>query len=83
VPSLEYAQENDKFYYRWVDVINGFDMPVNLLVNKSEERIFPGIETKSIEISNYATVEIKDWEYLIIKKENTDLLPSTVISSSN
>jgi hypothetical protein len=58
-------------------------MPVNLLVNKSEERIYPGTETESIDIPVYATVEVKDWEYLIIKKENKELLPGTAFSGSN
>jgi len=83
VPILEYAQENGKFYYRWVDGINGFDMPINILVNKSEIRIYPEKIAQSIDIPEYATVELKDWEYLIIKKENSSLLPGSVISSSN
>jgi hypothetical protein len=36
-----------------------------------------------LDISNYATVEVKDWEYLIIKKENEDFLTGTAISASN
>ena len=83
VPTLEYAQQNGKFYYRWSGAIAGFNMPVNLLVNKSEERIYPGTEIESIDIPVYATVEVKDWEYLIIKKENKELLPGTAFSGSN
>jgi len=83
IPILEYAQENGQFYYRWVGAINEFDMPINLLVNKSEKRIYPTIVAQSISIPEYATVEVKDWEYLIIKKENEDLLTSAAISASN
>ena len=83
VPILEYAQENGLFYYRWVGAINEFDMPINILVNKSEIRIYPEKIAQSIDIPEYATVELKDWEYLIIKKENSSLLPGSVISSSN
>ena len=81
VPTLEYAQENGKFYCRWTDVIKGFDMPVNLLINKVDTRIMPTTETSTLEIPKYATVEVKDWEYLIIKKENKNLLPSGITSS--
>jgi aminopeptidase N len=83
IPILEYAQENGLFYYRWVGAINEFDMPINLLVNKSEKRIYPTTVAQSISIPEYATVEVKDWEYLIIKKENEDLLTSVAISASN
>lgn len=83
VPTLEYGQDNEKFYYRWTDVIDGFDVPVNLLVNKTEVRIYPENSIQSIDIPEYATVEVKDWEYLIIKKESKDLLTNATIISSN
>jgi len=82
-PTFEFAQDNDQFYYKWLNAIDGFDMPINLLVNKKEVRIYPSDNVQSIDISKYATVEIKDWEYLIIKNENNDLLPSSEISISN
>jgi aminopeptidase N len=68
VPTLEFAQQDSIFYYRWLDVIDGFDMPVNLFVNKVETRLIPSTQTQMLDIPKYATVEIKDWEYLIIKK---------------
>lgn len=74
VPTLEYTQKNGQFYYRWTDVVEEFDMPVNILVNKKETRINPTTSTQSLVIPKYATVEIKDWEYLIIKKENINLI---------
>ncbi|MCH7613935.1 MAG: M1 family metallopeptidase [Candidatus Marinimicrobia bacterium] len=81
VPTLEYAQEDSQFYYRWIDVIDGFDMPVNLFVNKVETRLIPTTQTQILDIPKYATVEIKDWEYLIIKRENNELIPSGITSS--
>jgi len=81
VPTLEYAQEDGLFYYRWVDVIDGFDMPINLLVNKTDTRLFPSGETQILEIPTYATVEIKDWEYLVLKRKNDELIPSGITIS--
>ncbi len=81
VPTLEFAQQDSTFYYRWFDVIDGFDMPVDLLVNKVETRLIPSSQTQKLNIPIYATVEIKDWEYLIIKKENNNLLPVGITSS--
>lgn len=82
VPTLEFAQEDGEFHYRWSGTIPGFDMPINLLVNKKEVRIHPSSQNQFIDIPQYATVEVKDWEYLIIKNENDELLPSSNINSS-
>ena len=48
-------------------------MPINVLVNKDEVRIQPTTVTQVLTIPDYATVQIMDWEYLILKKENLDL----------
>jgi len=81
VPVFEFAQGNGRFYYRWKDVVDDFDMPVNVMVNKVETRIVPTDQTGVITIPEYATVEIKDWEYLIIKSENKHLLPEEITRS--
>ncbi len=48
-------------------------MPVNVLVNKQEIRVQPTTVTQELTIPDYATVQIMDWEYLILKKENSTL----------
>ena len=48
-------------------------MPVNVLVNKDEVRLQPTTVSQVLKIPDYATVQIMDWEYLILKKENSDL----------
>jgi hypothetical protein len=44
-----------------------------VLVNKDEVRLQPSMATQTLTIPDYATVQIMDWEYLILKKENADL----------
>ena len=48
-------------------------MPINVLVNKEEIRLQPTTSTQELNIPDYATVQIMDWEYLILKKENNML----------
>lgn len=74
IPIYEFEQADNKLYFRWGETIENFEMPMDLLINKKEVRVFPSLEIQSIEIPRYATVEIKDWEFLIIKKENQSLV---------
>ena len=72
-PTLEYSLTKDKLLYRYTGILPEFSMPVNVLVNKDEVRLQPLMETQTLTIPDYATVQIMDWEYLILKKENPDL----------
>ena len=72
-PTLEYSLTKDKLLYRYTGILPEFSMPVNVLVNKDEVRLQPSMATQTLTIPDYATVQIMDWEYLILKKENADL----------
>ena len=69
-PILEYNITDNKLFYRYDGIVDGFSMPVNVLVNKEEVRLRPTTSTQGIDIPDYATVQIMDWVYLIMKKEN-------------
>jgi hypothetical protein len=72
-PTLEYSLSNDKLLYRYTGILPEFSMPVNVLVNKEEVRLQPTTVVQVLKIPDYATVQIMDWEYLILKKENPEL----------
>ena len=72
-PTLEYSLTKDKLLYRYTGILPEFSMPVNVLVNKDEVRLQPSMATQTLTIPDYATVQIMDWEYLILKKENSKL----------
>ena len=72
-PTLEYSLSNDKLFYRYTGILPEFSMPINVLVNKDEVRLQPTTVTQILTIPDYATVQIMDWEYLILKKENPEL----------
>ena len=73
IPALEYHQKDGKFFFKWTDVISGFKMPLDIEVNGIRARIFPTTEIQSVKIPNYSVVHIRDWEFLISKKENSAL----------
>jgi hypothetical protein len=56
-----------------IDVISGFEMPLDIEVNGIKTRIFPTTEIQSVKIPIHSVVHIRDWEFLISKKENSAL----------
>ena len=71
-PVFEYYQDGNKFFYRW-DAVSGFDMPIDINLNGVELRINPKKEINHIDISEFSVIHIRDWEFLMILKENPDL----------
>tara|TARA_B100000575_G_scaffold285642_1_gene281196 strand:- start:6826 stop:8502 length:1677 start_codon:yes stop_codon:yes gene_type:complete len=68
-PELEYYQTDKKFYYKWVNTNDNFVMPIDLLVNGSEKRVYPTNTFQSIDILRHATIEIMDWKFYVNKKK--------------
>ncbi len=71
-PVFEYYQDGSKFFYRW-DAVSGFDMPIDINLNGVELRINPKKDINHIDISEFSVIHIRDWEFLMILKENPDL----------
>ena len=71
-PVFEYYQDGNKFFYRW-DAVSGFDMPIDINLNGVELRINPKKDINHIEISEFSVIHIRDWEFLMILKENPEL----------
>ena len=72
-PRLEYYQKDEKLYYRWSDVVDGFKMPIDVDINGKEERILPTIEIQFKEIPAHSVVHVRDWEFFLKKKKNPEL----------
>ncbi|GLU44342.1 M1 family metallopeptidase [Allomuricauda sp. NBRC 101325] len=47
IPTLEYKIEGENLTYRYVDVVEDFDMPVRVFVDGSEKWLFPNSEWKT------------------------------------
>ena len=54
IPTLQYSMENNVLKFRWSDVVDNFEMPMELVVNEKNIRIFPS----------------KDWKELKLKSED-------------
>ena len=52
IPLLEYKLDGDSISYRYTDVVEDFDMPVRIFVDKEEKWIFPNASWKTETIGN-------------------------------
>ena len=56
IPRLDYKFENDEFFYKWSNVIDGFDMPVKITLDNETSLFFPETKWKSTPIKIEAIV---------------------------
>ena len=52
VPIFEYEITNGKLMYRWNDVIDGFDMPIEVIIDGENKVLNPTTEFQYIPIKN-------------------------------
>ena len=55
-------------------MIDGFNMAIDVNVNGAEKRIIANTTIQEMEISEFSVINIRDWEFLIILKENPNLI---------
>jgi len=67
IPTLEYRLRDTHISYRWTQVVNGFEMPIEIEVSKEKKWLYPTKEWQEIEL-NSSDIEI-DVDYLIIHKK--------------
>jgi len=48
IPTLEYKLENNNVFYRWSNIVDGFSIPVKLLINSNSEWIKPTSRWKKL-----------------------------------
>ncbi len=67
VPVFEYEITNGVLMYRWNNVIDGFDMPLEVIIDGENTLLYPTLEFKQVPIKNlYINV---DNDYYIFKKD--------------
>lgn len=65
IPKLEYKIDGKRIHYRFVDIVEGFDMPLVLEINGKEKWVIPNSEWKSTKISKpIATFKVKEDFYV-------------------
>jgi hypothetical protein len=71
IPKVEYSIEGNNLKFRYVNIVENFDMPVIAIVNGKEEWIFPTSEWKTKAFSSpIETFQIKKDFY--INSENLE-----------
>ncbi|WP_147677571.1 M1 family metallopeptidase [Algibacter pacificus] len=69
IPTLEYSLKNKSLKYRWTNIVEGFDMPIQVLINNEESWINPSSEWKTLELnSKNPNFEIDNDFYVYSKK---------------
>lgn len=50
IPTLEYAFRDGRLFYRWANAVQGFDMPVDVIINGEEKRLEPTRSMQNLQI---------------------------------
>ena len=69
IPVLEYSIENNVLFYRWNNVVDGFDMPVEIESNNEIQWLYP-TETWQTTIVKSPKITIDEDYYISIKNLN-------------
>ena len=52
IPVLEHYMDNEKLFFKWNNVIDGFNMPLKIILKAGNKIIYPTKQWKSIEIKD-------------------------------
>ena len=67
IPTLEYSIENGELKYRWTDIVDNFDMPIEVSIGEKKQWLFPNAEWKTMHINSDNIAIDKDF-YVFSKK---------------
>ncbi|MBL4939509.1 MAG: M1 family metallopeptidase [Lutibacter sp.] len=71
IPTLEYKIENQKFIYRWINIVEDFDMPILTYFDNKTAWVFPTENWKEIDLES-TTVNFKIDENFYVKSINVN-----------
>ncbi len=67
IPTLEYKIENGSITHRYIDIVDGFDMPIKISIGGTEKWLFPSAEWKTEKLKGSEVVFDKNF-YIDTKK---------------
>ncbi|MDP5158095.1 MAG: M1 family metallopeptidase [Flaviramulus sp.] len=68
IPTLEYKIENKELKYRWINIVDNFDMPVQVTINEKEQWLFPKVEWQTLNLENKNSTLRVDKNFYVIAK---------------
>lgn len=69
IPVFEYRIEDDELSYRYTDIVEGFDMPVEVTVNGKKEWLFPSASWKTYAPEEKLASFNLDRDFLVISRQ--------------
>ena len=66
VPIFEYEIYNGELKYRWNDIIEGFDMPIEVIIDGKNQLLYPTNKFKKVKINNLF-INVDDDYYVFTK----------------
>ena len=67
IPTLEYKIEDNRMFYRWTNVIDGFNMPMEIKINNKSKLIYPTEEFDFLKLKENL-IEFDENYYVLIKE---------------
>jgi len=69
IPTFEYSIKNKELKYRWINIVDKFDMPIQVTIDDKEQWVFPKAEwqTKTIS-SSKMPIEVNPNFYIKVNK---------------
>lgn len=67
IPELQYKMNNKQLEYRWSNCVDGFNIPVRMLVNNVVKKVNPTTEWKQMPVKKSATIDVDHNFYVTIK----------------
>ncbi|MDW5288187.1 M1 family metallopeptidase [Formosa sp. PL04] len=56
IPTLEYKFDNSTLKYRWINIVDGFDMPIQVTLDSKSQWLYPTAEWKTIPVKDKTLV---------------------------
>ena len=61
IPTFEYEIKNNEIKYRWINIVDNFDMPIQVILDDKEQWIFPKAKWKTQPIQSQSIIIDKDF----------------------
>ncbi|WP_435139000.1 M1 family metallopeptidase [Formosa sp. A9] len=66
IPTLEYKFENNQLQYRYINIVNDFDMPIQVTINEKSQWLYPTANWKTL-ATTAKTLEVDPDFYIDVK----------------
>ncbi len=67
VPTFEYSIDKNILFYRWKNVVEDFEMPIDISVDGTSQMITPSIRAQTLQLPKTKSVVLVDVDYYILK----------------